>query len=248
HGLGDHLGTAANFLQSFAHQGYQVTGFDMRGHGKSTGKRTHLPDFSILIDDLKRFLEHIKSGTPAYPTFVIGYDLGALLALAYVQKFHGKGLSGLICLSPLFHPYLHSSVWQSRIYALKSRFLPMMRITLPHQSAQLSHDLEAVERWHRDPLCSEHITLQTARNLQQMSTGILLKVQQIRTPTLFLQAGDDRITDIETFYRFVERIPSYNKKVQVYPGYLHALHLETPDRKSLVQQDVLSWLNDQHNT
>ena len=55
HGLVEHSGRYAHVAEFFAKRGYSVGTFDLRGHGKSEGKRSLIRSFDNYLDDLGIF-------------------------------------------------------------------------------------------------------------------------------------------------------------------------------------------------
>jgi len=55
HGIAEHSGRYTNLVNYFVPKGYAVYSFDLRGHGKSDGKRSYVERFSYYLDDLQTF-------------------------------------------------------------------------------------------------------------------------------------------------------------------------------------------------
>ncbi len=49
HGLGEHTGRYAHIAEALTKIGYNLIGFDLRGHGLSEGKRGHTPDYDYIM-------------------------------------------------------------------------------------------------------------------------------------------------------------------------------------------------------
>ena len=52
HGLKDHSSRYAEFASTMASRGFVVDAFDLRGHGRSPGKRSYVSRFEDLVSDL----------------------------------------------------------------------------------------------------------------------------------------------------------------------------------------------------
>ena len=60
HGMGEHSQRYNHVAQFFEKQRIVTMGIDLRGHGKSEGKRGHTPDYATLMNDIYRFLDKVK--------------------------------------------------------------------------------------------------------------------------------------------------------------------------------------------
>src|SRR5688572_17539744 len=59
HGLGEHCGRYEHVAARLTGRGWDVVGHDLRGHGKSGGKRGSIPRESAFLDDLALVHDHV---------------------------------------------------------------------------------------------------------------------------------------------------------------------------------------------
>src|SRR5678810_955655 len=52
HGRGEHSGRYLHVAAAFAARGLKLFSYDLRGHGRSGGKRGDAPGYNALLDDL----------------------------------------------------------------------------------------------------------------------------------------------------------------------------------------------------
>ena len=52
HGLGEHSGRYQHWAERFTQNGYNFLAVDLRGHGRSDGKRGHTKSITYLLDDI----------------------------------------------------------------------------------------------------------------------------------------------------------------------------------------------------
>ena len=57
HGLGEHIGRCAHVADHLTAQGWDVRGFDQRGHGRSGGRRGDIAQPDSLLRDLGAFID-----------------------------------------------------------------------------------------------------------------------------------------------------------------------------------------------
>src|SRR5665648_303728 len=55
HGMGEHSGRYVHIADRLTKAGYAIFAFDLRGHGKSSGPRSHTPSYEALMKDIPSF-------------------------------------------------------------------------------------------------------------------------------------------------------------------------------------------------
>ncbi len=233
------------FLCALADAGYNVVGFDPRGHGRSSGARGSyvLPD---LIDDLDRVVEWTKSQYSG-SVFVAGSSQGGITAFYYVLS--GAPISGAILhnLADLSAPESALLTRFPRLSrALKPLICQLAQITpefpVP-MSAYLDLTVEPVrglgnaqEVLLSDPLTVPFVRLRTLASLAH--TPLPRDLKEPCAPLLILQAGADSIFPSDYIYDLYERLNT-DKTMKVYPGLPHYMIVDSVDE---FRQDVIDWL------
>ena len=87
HGLGEHSGRYLNLIQDFNDNNISVFTIDIRGHGKSEGKRGHSPYYEQLMSDIQYFVKDVIYKTSNQKHFLYGHSMGGNLVINYsLQK------------------------------------------------------------------------------------------------------------------------------------------------------------------
>jgi len=81
HGVAEHGGRYRHVEELLASHGVGSSIMDLRGHGRSEGRRVWTPAFRSYLDDLDLFLRHVHSF--ANRVFLVGHSLGGLIAIRY---------------------------------------------------------------------------------------------------------------------------------------------------------------------
>ncbi len=77
HGLGGHVGRFSDFANSFYHKDIAVIGIDLRGHGRSEGKRGHANNLSELMGDIHSLIIYGQALVGSeIPYFLYGNSMG----------------------------------------------------------------------------------------------------------------------------------------------------------------------------
>jgi len=137
HGIGEHSGRYPNVAAHFPPRGYTVHGFDLRGHGRSPGRRGHINAWSEFREDVRAYIRMISAQAEGKPVFIYGHSLGGLIALEYVLHYPDL-LQGVIASAP--------AVGQSAISPVLIFLSRVMSRVMPTFSLQTGLDATAVSR------------------------------------------------------------------------------------------------------
>ena len=77
HGIGDHSGLYPALEEYFPARGWALHAFDLRGNGRSPGRRGHIGRWSDYRADLAAFLAVVRAEEPGRPVFLLGNSLAA---------------------------------------------------------------------------------------------------------------------------------------------------------------------------
>lgn len=99
HGVGEHLGRHRALAERLAAAGRLVVGADLRGHGRSEGRRGHVEHFDDYLDDLDLVVaegcrETGASAGAARAPVLLGHSLGALIVLRHAERRFARASRG----------------------------------------------------------------------------------------------------------------------------------------------------------
>lgn len=86
HGIGEHLGRHDYLIDLFGHD-FNVFQYDLRGHGKSAGRRAHVEDFALYMEDLQEIVRFLGNKYRMKRFALFGHSMGALITSAFIQNF-----------------------------------------------------------------------------------------------------------------------------------------------------------------
>ncbi len=84
HGFGDHSSHHQSLVTYLIDLGCSFYTFDLRGHGRSPGRRGHINSWEEYRQDVKTFLQLIGDQEPERPLFLMGPSMGGLIVPEYV--------------------------------------------------------------------------------------------------------------------------------------------------------------------
>ena len=236
HGLGEHIGRYERFFDEALKRGYRVIGFDLPGHGKSSGIRGHAPLKKVLA-----ILDGIVRGLEESPV-IFGHSLGGLVAARYLER--GGRARALILSSPGLS-YDKKSVPDflvslAKVLSAIVPFLPMSNRIDPNL---LSRNRDAVERYVSDPLVHDRISVKLARDFFVESVEAIRQAHTITVPTLITIGTSDEITPPSGAREFYENLGSRIKRLLEYEGAYHEI-FEDPEYSDRFYEDIFDFLED----
>ena len=238
HGLGEHSGRYAYVVKRLSDAGFAVLGFDLRGHGKSAGRRGSISKEKILLDQISRLLEEARRRFSGKPTFLYGHSLGGLLALFYTLKLQ-PDLTGVIATSPGLRSSLQDQALKAASAKILGAILPDLQISSGLDVTFLSRDPEVIQKYNDDPLVHDRASLGFARLMLQMIDWTFEHADEFSHPLLMMNGSEDRITYPRGTVECAKLI-TCDCMVKTWDGLYHEIHNEP--EKDLVLDFMIEWL------
>ncbi|HSU66533.1 MAG TPA: lysophospholipase, partial [Tepidisphaeraceae bacterium] len=226
HGYGDHSGRFSHFMRWMAGRGIACHAADLRGQGRSDGRKGYVARWEHYLDDLAAILSQTSAGEgPHVPLFVLGHSHGGLVVAAAGERgvLERAGVRGVVLTSP----YLRSKMRVPRAKIVLGRavglFFPWLPVATGLQNEWMSSDPDMVEDTRVDPLCTRVATPRWYTGQLRAQGEVMKRAGDFRLPLFVLGAGADRVADTSAAEEFVSRAGSADKTFRSYPGLLHEL-------------------------
>jgi alpha-beta hydrolase superfamily lysophospholipase len=243
HGHGEHSGRYEAFAEDMAGDGCSVYAFDLRGHGRSEGRRGHARSFDTLLQDVDRF-RHTVEGLvePGTPLFLLGQSLGGLVALRYVQELQPP-VRGVVLVAPWLATAMPVPRWKTLLAPLMGKLIPTLPFHTRLDAAQLSHDPAVVQAYRDDRYVHDVITPRLFAGISAAMGLAFQHADRVLVPLLLLLPGGDRVVDTPRSLAFARALPTRNVTTHVFPGLRHEPLNEL--ERDRVLRELRSWLNAQ---
>lgn len=235
HGLGEHSGRYAELAEHLNRWQWNALGFDLRGHGRSDGRRGGLQAADDLLVDLAGVIDVAREST-AGPLILLGHSLGGLIAARFVAESlaaapaaWSRSLDGLVLSSPALDPGLH--LGQKLLLATIARALPNFAVNNGLQPQWVSRDPQVVRAYIDDPLVHDRVTGRLARFIVASGDWVLHHASAWRMPTLLVYSGSDRCVSPAGSVAFAKAAPPIVASY-VFPELAHEVFFE-PEKQQL---------------
>lgn len=240
HGINEHSGRYARLAADLNRQGYAVYGMDLRGHGKSEGRRAWISSFDEFLDDIEILLDRVAQRQPGKPIFLLGHSMGGLV-VAWLAISRPPQVDGLIFSGPAIlvggkvFPVLR------RLAAFFSRVWPSLRLVRMGYRF-ISRDPRVVEDFKNDPLVFHgRFPVRTGAEILRVAKLVQRRMAEIRLPLLIMHGTADIVADADGSRRIYDLASSTDKTLRLYDGLYHEIFNE-PQRDRVVS-DLITWLN-----
>ncbi len=188
HGYYDHLGLYHHLVAHCLHQGYGVFGFDLPGHGLSTGDEAGIDSFCEYTEAVFACFDQVQNLIQE-PWVALGQSTGGAIFMELLLGDRKSPFTTHILFCPLL--YTMNWRWSRLIFYVLRRFLPAIKRTF----AENSHDKDFLNFLrHKDPLQSRKLPVSWVsamiNYIQRFESA-----KQSETPLHIIQGTGDTTVD-----------------------------------------------------
>lgn len=231
HGLGEHIGRYRHVAGHLSGRGWEVVGYDQRGHGTSTGPRGSVPTADAFLEDLALVVDRARAAPGQSPLILLGHSLGGLLAAQFVAR-DLRPVDALVLSSPALAADL--TLAQRLQLGLGRLFAPDLAVANQLKVDRISHDAAVVRAYREDPLVHDRITARLAAATLAGGREVLSAAARWRVPTLLMWAGDDHLVAARGSAAFAAAVPAALLQAKRFDAMYHEI-LNEPDAATVLQ-------------
>ena len=240
HGFAEHSGRYLHVLQALNTAGYAVCAIDLRGHGRSAGRRAFVERFSDYLDDVDVAVALGRERCSCLPLFMVGHSMGGLIVADWIAD-RGEAASGFVLSSPGMGVAMPVPGWKDALGRVMSRLIPQLSIPTGLDPNLVSRDPAVVEAYVGDRLTLTQATARWYVEFLGAQERTLASAPGVRTPALVLQAGDDGIVNPVASQRYANALGGTDVTFSTFDGLYHELFNE-PEQRDVLGV-VVDWLS-----
>ena len=242
HGISEHSERHHHTRNFLLEQGWEVVRFDLRGMGKSGGRRQYIERFDQYVADTSTVYHWAIKPNDKLPIYCLGHSLGGAIALHFASIYH-RELAGLMLSAPAHILGDGISPLKIAIGRAISPVLPWLRIPGSTKS-WISRDPDEVKAYQTDPLACHFNTVRQGDEILRALIEIPSLSKNIHCPTLICHGTGDRIIRLEGSFEILRAIGAKDKTFHVLPSAYHELHNDYG--KEDYFQLIHTWLSKEH--
>lgn len=187
HGLGEHLGRYERVGAAAAARGWRVHGVDLRGHGRSAGRRGHVRSWTDYVADLEAAAGGLSPGHA-----VLAHSMGGLVALDWLRERQQR-VAAVALSSPLLGVSAAAPAWKVALGRLLSRLAPALPLANGLPPDGICSDPAVVRAYLADPLIFRTVTPRWFVEMERALERVHDHAGQFRLPLYLNLAGDERL-------------------------------------------------------
>lgn len=244
HGLGEHIERYAHVAAALNAAGWDVHGWDHRGHGRSQGRRGDIPAHDTLLRDTARVIDAVRQ--PGRRFVLLGHSMGGAIAARFAAEAlagqpaaWSRPLDGLVLSSPALDPGL--SGFQKGLLAVASALFPGVAVSNGLKPEWISRDTAVVKAYASDPLVHDRITARLTNFIVDAGRRAIGDAPRWALPTLLMWAEADRCVAPRGSEAFAAAAPANVVATRPWPGLFHEIFNEP--EKAQVLATLSDWLN-----
>lgn len=237
HGMGEQSSRYIHVGNALAEAGFRVATFDLRGHGRSGGKRGYLPRYELFLDDVASAVTEFHAEKE--PLFLYAHSLGGQIAINYILRDRPP-LSGAVIASPWLRLAFQPSPLKLALAALMRRIWPTFTQKAEYNLDKLSRDTDFLKSMPDLDLNHRRVSAQMFFEMTKGARRALAGAEDFRVPLLLLHGTADQVTSFSASEQFFQRVPIKDKTFKPIPEGYHETHNDLC--RAEVLATVAAWL------
>jgi acylglycerol lipase len=229
HGLGEHLGRHEFFLKLFS-QNFNIAIYDLRGHGRSGGKKAWVENFSDFSKDLDFVIQYLQKHFNLNSYILFGHSMGGLITADYMQNHVKDNLypEKVFLSSPAVGaPGLMGPVFANAPKILLETLtkLPTIPVGKVLNLRKLSHDSRVYESYIKDEFTMLKIHTKLYLEVIKANREVFSRPLRIRCPLYCAIGTEDVLVHPKLMIKYFTEVEK-NAQLKVFEGGYHELHNE----------------------
>ena len=225
HGFGEHGARYAEMASHMNECGISVMTYDLRGHGRSEGRRGAVLDWTEYREDARSAAEVLSRHCPALPTFILGHSMGGTIALDYIQETERTPVGAIISAPILGRPGISRLLMA--IARMLSAVAPRLPLSAGLDSNALSRIPDECRKYREDPLVHDTGCARLSTELQAVQKRIFDRAATTNAPLLLTYGSADRVAPREPIEEFFRAVGSKDKQLRIFEDAFHEVHNDT---------------------
>lgn len=236
HGFGEHINRYHHVAAAANKENLALAAIDLRGHGKSAGKRGHTPSYNHLLEDLQMLLDGVSKAFPDTPVFLYGHSMGGNIASSFLLRNKNNNIKAAVITSPWIKLKFDPPKVKIALGRLMRKIYPTYSEANGLDPDQLSRDTAVGKAYEADPLVINKITTEMYFSIVEAGEWALNHATPTATPLLIMHGSADAITSPEASKQMAEKM---NAEYKTWEGMYHETHNEIGNEEVIAT--IIDW-------
>lgn len=225
HGFGEHSARYAPMAAHLTASGVQVVALDLRGHGRSDGKRGVIASYDDFRADLAALLDRARQlhGDLKGPLVLFGHSMGGGIVLDHGLS-ETPNVDGIIASAPLVALADPIPAPLTFLVKLMSKIAPQAAMKQPIDGAKISTLLEEQRKYVEDALNHGQLGFKTALEMIANGEALTANASQWALPLIVYHSDQDQLTNFAASRDFAT---AANAEFRAFTDVEHEMHNDT---------------------
>lgn len=225
HGHGEHSESYHRLTSAFENDKWSFFGWDLRGHGRSEGRRGYVAEFDDYCKDFKIFLDMVLQNEKVRrgPIVLFCHSMGALIQIKTMLRNPDIACDAIVVSSPLLGLSVPVPLFKSKGAVVLNKVLPQVTMGNELSNDMLTRDLDVIREYEQDALRHTRISPGAFLGFLESFEYVHPRANEIKKPALFILAENDPVISTPEAKAFYDKLGSSKKEVFIYPDAKHEL-------------------------
>lgn len=243
-GQAEHSECYNRVIDYFERDEWDFMAWDMRGHGRSEGKRGYAASFEDYVLDYQLFLK--EALTPDLlrkgPVVLLAHSMGALIQLKTLIEKPDLPVAAQVCSAPFLGIALPVPKWKIAAAGVLNSIAPQTTMWNEIRNEQLTRDPDIIREFEQDVLRHDRISPGVFLGFDPAFEFVRARAGEIRVPTLFQLPEQDPVVSTPVGLEVFEKLGSTEKELKVYgDGARHEMYNDI--HRGVVLADLKAYLD-----
>ena len=241
HGFAEHGGRYAHMGAALNEAGIALMSADLRGHGKSEGKRGVVSGYPDFYGDIDALLAETRKRFPDVPHFLMGHSMGGGILLNYKAARDLSQVMGYIASAPLIKLTKPAPEFLRPLMLILRKLAPNFTFSRKVNGEDISTLADEARAYETDPLVHANLSAALALDMIDYGEAALDKADQWTAPLLLMHGEADNVTDPQASMAF-EAQAGAAVTLRTFEGAFHEIHNDKC--RNDVYHEIISFITD----
>lgn len=218
HGHGEHSESYERTIKNFENDNWSFYAIDLRGHGRSDGKRGFGNDFEEYCEDYFTFADQIINHLRKEdgPVVLFAHSMGGLVTLKTILNHPELSPTAMVFSSPLLGVAVPVPDWKTKAAGFLGQWLPSVTLSNEISNEMVTRDPDIIREIESDVLRHDRMSPGVYMGLLRTMEYVHARASEIKIPVLFQLAEEDLVVNTGEARKFFDNLGSKDKKLIVY--------------------------------
>jgi len=218
HGQGEHSDCYNRLIDFFSESKsknpWNFYAWDLRGHGRSEGRRGYATEFEDYCSDYLKFLDFIlnEKSLQKGPIILLSHSMGGLIKTKTLMDNPRIIPQALVYSAPLFGVAVKVPAYKDHGAAFLNRWVPQITLGNEIDNSFLTRDKDVIREYEQDILRHTRISPGVYLGIKKTFDFVMPKAKKIRFPTLIQISETDQVVSYQKAKEFFSALESPIKK------------------------------------